>query len=519
MFEPMSKPMVEPMLWRADELVAQRKHQSVTHHRRLAWITRGVVAAVGVAMMCGCKDLTNDPGLPAGTPDPSFYHTADGARGLRTAAMFYLNTVIPKYVVESGLLSDELVDRYTGSTVSQTGRFIPDPLDERLLPDGAQGDPLKDGTASYAELQTVRGAANIALGALAAYDTTAAHRAAQQGMRGELYAVEGYAEILLAELFCSGVPLSTLDFQQDFTYRPSSTASQVYADATTKLDSAIILAAATDSVVNLAKVLQGRAQLALGQYRAAADDVSSVPTAFQYRATIRATTMSTLLINGVYQPGTVADREGGNGLPFLSSGDPRAAVTTTCSQGDYRCPSNSLTMPAKYFDPSVITSAGYAPFVVANGIEARLIQAEAALQASPNSPQWLTILNTLRTDGTTTGPGQWNAGTGGVSGLAPLADSAATMTSARDSGAARVAELFHERAYWLFATGHRQGDLRRLIRQYGSEYPQFQSDQRVYPTGVYNAPGNGRYGTDVTAPIPTTEYNNPNYHGCIDRNA
>ena len=27
--------------------------------------------------------------------------------------------------------------------------------------------------------------------------------------RGELYALEGYAEVLLADLFCSGVPLNT----------------------------------------------------------------------------------------------------------------------------------------------------------------------------------------------------------------------------------------------------------------------------------------------------------------------
>ena len=27
--------------------------------------------------------------------------------------------------------------------------------------------------------------------------------------------------------------------------------------------------------------------------------------------------------------------------------------------------------------------------------------------------------------------------------------------------------LFSERAFWMFATGHRLGDMRRLIRQYG----------------------------------------------------
>ena len=34
---------------------------------------------------------------------------------------------------------------------------------------------------------------------------------------------------------------------------------------------------------------------------------------------------------------------------------------------------------------------------------------------------------------------------------------------------AAVDQLFSERAFWLFATGHRLGDMRRLIRQYGRE--------------------------------------------------
>ena len=138
------------------------------------------------------------------------------------------------------------------------------------------------------------------------------------------------------------------------------------------------------------------------------------------------------------------------------------------------------------------------PSLVADGIEAQLIQAEAQLQpaSAPGGP-WLTTLNQLRES----------------IGLVDTTDPG--------TAAARVALLFHERAYWLFLTGHRQGDLRRLIRQYGSQpqFPEFRSDQQVYPTGLYPAPGTGRYGSDVTVPIPTTEYANPNYHGCRDRSA
>jgi len=89
-------------------------------------------------------------------------------------------------------------------------------------------------------------------------------------------------------------------------------------------------------------------------------------------------------------------------------------------------------------------------------------------------------------------------------GLPPLTDPG--------SADARLALLFQERAYWLFLTGHRQGDLRRLVRNY-QRLP-----DAVYPTGVYYG-GQGFYGTDVTLPIPASELPNPLFHGCLNREA
>jgi hypothetical protein len=74
-----------------------------------------------------------------------------------------------------------------------------------------------------------------------------------------------------------------------------------------------------------------------------------------------------------------------------------------------------------------------------------------------------------------------------------------------------VDQLFSERAFWMFATGHRLGDMRRLIRQYG------RAAETVFPGGVYLKGGN--YGADVNLPMPQEEGNNPNFAGCIDRNA
>src|SRR2546427_6162320 len=51
---------------------------------------------------------------------------------------------------------------------------------------------------------------------------------------------------------------------------------------------------------------------------------------------------------------------------------------------------------------------------------------------------------------------------------------------------ARTNVMFYERAFWLFSTGHRLGDMRRLLRQY--QHP----DSTVYPTGVWFKGGNYR---------------------------
>ena len=127
-----------------------------------------------------------------------------------------------------------------------------------------------------------------------------------------------------------------------------------------------------------------------------------------------------------------------------------------------------------------------APVVVADGIEARLIEAEALLQTSDFGGM-TSILNVLRAS----------------QGLDPLG-TPGTQDEAVDI-------LFSERAFWMFATGHRLGDMRRLIRQYG------RSAEEVFPGGVYLK--GGSYGPDVNLPMPQEEGNNPNYAGCIDRNA
>jgi hypothetical protein len=59
----------------------------------------------------------------------------------------------------------------------------------------------------------------------------------------------------------------------------------------------------------------------------------------------------------------------------------------------------------------------------------------------------------------------------------------------------------------------RLGDMRRLIRQYG------RAQDQVFPIGKFHKPGGASYGTDVNLPVTDNEKTNPNFTGCIDRNA
>src|SRR5262249_12662062 len=95
---------------------------------------------------------------------------------------------------------------------------------------------------------------------------------------------------------------------------------------------------------------------------------------------------------------------------------------------------------------------------VADGIDARLIEAEAALKAG-NAAGMLSILNALRA-----APQQLTAPAPPNTGVTTPVMAALTLPSTAD---AQVNLLFREKAFWTFSRGQRLGDLRRLIRDYG----------------------------------------------------
>jgi hypothetical protein len=230
----------------------------------------------------------------------------------------------------------------------------------------------------------------------------------------------------------------------------------------------------------------------MGKYPEAAQAVETVPPTFQYIQSLltcgakktcpsglSGTTTKMAEFN-LLERASVSDREGGTGLPFMSSGDPRTAVIEARKISGFPTPQYS---PQKYQVDGVST------IVLASGLEAQLITAEAALNAS-HAADAFTILNTLR--------------------------ASIGMPAITDPGTfgAELDTLFTERAAWLFVDGHRQGDLRRLQRNYVSgQGVAVVANQ--YPSGSY--PGYGLYGTSIDAPIPADELANPHWTGCLGR--
>lgn len=379
---------------------------------------------------------------------------------------------------------------------------------------------------SFSRLQQARLNARRAF-ALVTRFTAPGTAAADSATRATLRAIEGYVYVTLSEGWCGAVPFSVVP--DTGSLDPSAITEGTALGTNAMNDTAVARfneALAFGPTNNLARLGKARALLNLGRYAEASASVAAVPTTYVYRLEHSANSGSennpivALQQNGRYG---VANLEGGatgatgstalrpdlnppptsnafaEGLPFRGARDPRVPTVygRNCFTSSIRCFYN-LNYPD--YDADV-------PF--ASGVEARLIEAEAALQAG-DITTYLKRLNDLRASSTsllaTLYPTQKQVyfTNGAVATLDPLDDPADPTTSAAAQFAARRDLLFYERAFWLFNTGHRQGDLRRLVRNYG------RTTQQVFPTGPFFR--GGTYGNDVAYPVPFNETNNTKFN-------
>lgn len=451
---------------------------STTKEPTMKALRRGLLLAALLLPFgaCSTQEILNveDPDII----NPGAVNSPAGARALFAGALgeFAVSVVgddggTEGQILVSGSFTDELINSET----------FPTRLEYEL-----RAIDVRNGTLSavFRSIQRARLLLEASVPALQQYSPTPAYRI------GESFALAGLTYVFAGENYCSGVPFSNAF--PAATYGAPLTTAEVFTRGIERLDSAMayLTAADTEAVarLNLARVEKGRALLnrgGPGDYAAAAAAVAAVPLSFVYNTTH--TNTGGRQRNGIFaftkqnERFSVAEVEGVNGLNFRLAGDPRVVST--------RVPATNVGFDAAtpQWDPSkypTITS----PTPIANGIEAKLIIAEALMVGNPTA--WLDTLNFIRANA-------------GVAGLTPLTDPV-TVTGRQDL-------MFRERAFWLYLTGHRLGDLRRLMRQYG------RLEDNVFPTGLHPHL-KGTYGNDVNLPVVFDELNNPNFTGCIDRN-
>ncbi len=448
------------------------------------------LAVAGVITLAACSPTevlqVHDPDII----NPSDVQSAAGADAVRLGAIGRLTDALTCASCSSEglfLLSGLLADEWNNGD-SYIARWE---VDQRSIT--PQNNFLTDMDRA---LQRSRVSASQAIGLLQKFKPTGAVADV-----AEMYFIQAYVENAIGEHYCNGLVLSNLVDGVEQYGSPMSTQA-AFERALAHADSGLTLitgnSAQDQKIRNALAVTKGRILLNLNKPAEAAAAVAGVPTNADYKIYFEAVKSD----NGIWAYNnsarrySVSDNEGINGLNFASAKDPRIPI---CSGGDAVCKANGVTINQRD-DKSAFPiyvqlkwPVRDAPITIVGGVEARLIEAEAAFKAGDPAGM-VTKLNQARTEG-------------GVTGLA------ATLTDPGND-AARVNLLFRERAFWLFSTGHRVGDMRRLIKFYG------RTAESVFPTGDWHK--GGPYGPDVNFPVPQAEETNPNVvanNTCTDRAA
>ena len=348
---------------------------------------------------------------------------------------------------------------------------------------------------------------------------------------GQMYWIRGWAEMSIAENFCNGSPISSLDAGNNIIYGDPEMNVKIYGRALASFDTAVQNAPAgdlrADTVKFLAGIEKARVQLDLGDVAGAGTTITAanVPDNFRFNMSYTQVIQDNQIwaLNNSAGRWMVSNNEGPLGLNPKDAADPRVP---TCIGGSAAC---------KTFDPnqtrttSFDNSVGSGSFLVqlvfptreaniaiATGTEARLIEAEVALRTG-DPVTFMNKLNQLRTNfDVFKQPSDPCSATVQVTGC-PTVPVGGSLPALVDpvTQTAREDLLFRERAFWLWSTAHRLADLRRLVRPV-ADGGFGRAENTVFPNGPY-AKG-GVYGTDKFLVLPLAERNNPQFTGCVDRN-
>jgi starch-binding outer membrane protein, SusD/RagB family len=445
---------------------------------RSAWL---IIAAALLATSCSTDEIleVTDPDII----NPSDVQSPAGANAVRLGALARFNAATSggeSLLLLGGLFSDEWVNG--DSFIARQE------IDQRVV--------TKENTFLTDANRVLHRAR---LSAEQAVDLIDTYAPATPGYQiGEMYLVQAYVINLIAENYCDGVIFSRVVEGREEYGTPITTQAafeQALVLATSGLARITGTTANDQRVQHALQITRGRILMNLNRPADALAAVAGVPNSAAYTMQHSLNTQSNNFwsFNNNARRYSVSNSEGTNGMNFATAGDPRVPV---CVGGTAACTAIGVTQNrrddlSQPLHIQMMWPARETPVSIIKGIDARMIEAEAQLRA--NNP--------------TAALGTLNAARATVTGLTQLADAG--------TAAARIDQLFRERAFWQFGRGYRVGDLRRLIRQYQ------RPENTVFPTGQWHK--GGTYGTDVNVPVPFAEQNNPVLSGsnetCLNRTA
>lgn len=448
-------------------------------------------ALLSIAGLSACDRVKTELLQPQnpGLIDPSAVTSPTAALALRVGALGRYKQVMNGEAAweEGGTLADE----YKNADFQVPRADV----DARHADDGTDWN--------YSGLTQARGFVRDAIGSMYKYAPDSG------SMIGELWAELGFLEMTLADTYCNGIPLGHTT-NGVFVNGAPLTILQVYDSTIAHTDSALAHITGSDAfsvfVRRAALIYKARALVMEGKFAAAAAlvPVSAVPTTYQYDMTFSATSgtnglwslansIARITVSDSFDVVNGVNNVIANALPFASANDPRVPILA----GNKSSPVVTAEDQSTPVFLSQLWKGQFDPLVIASGIDARLIEAEAQLNAGDYTGMTAT-LNTMRTSATRPS-------------IAAYVVPAMSALPVPASKAAAEALFFRESAFWTFGRGQRLPALRRMIRLYG--YTQ----DKVFPNGVFFK--GGSYGVDVNLQVPSIERRNPLFSGCLDRKA
>ena len=424
---------------------------------RIHKIATASVVLVGITA-AACTDITSLVQVNPGQVSAATLYVPSNAQLLVNGAISDFECAYTRYVVGSGLLTDEL-----SNAIGALANFDYDA--RRLLTNATYGTGVCGANQQppiYTTLSTARGSADTVLARLREWtDASLPVGVNRTRLIGQAATYAGYSLVLLGEGMCTAAVNLSAEL----------TPAQLFGEAKVRFDSAVTAATTANDAATLNLALLGRARtlLNLKQPAAAGIDAARIPTTFVAstgtdNVNVRRQNFAFLSINqnsfstvdAAFRGLTV------NGLP-----DPRVAVSNSGRPGTAV---GAVVWTADKY-PLVST-----PTAIARYAEAQLIVAEAR-QAAGDLTGAASAINVVRA--TRAGVPAYEVG--------------------GQSSAQVLATIIEDRRRELFLEGHRLGDMRRYL------VPLAPAAGTPYPAG------GGVYGTQACFPLPDVErINNPN---------